>query len=64
MNEKDIKANLADHYLLREDMVLGINRLDQKINGLKVELMKARKNANDTHDAESAGSASGERDGG
>jgi hypothetical protein len=62
MAEKDILAEIAKCYLLKEDTIAAINRLDQKINQHKIELMKVRSNANDAHDAEPVGSASGKRD--
>jgi hypothetical protein len=62
MNEKDIYAELGKLDLQRERIQRHLMLLDQKRNDLKIELMKASKDANDTHNAEPVGSASGERD--
>lgn len=65
MIEKDILAELGKWYLQREETVRAVNLVDQKINELKVALLKARKNnGNDQHNPEPGNSAEGQRNDG
>jgi len=64
MNEKDILADIGKLTLQREQVQRHAMLIDQRMNDLKIELMKARKNDNDAHDAEPADSASQQRNDG